>query len=298
MKTSIGKRLLFLLSLVLTGGAPFVQAQQTSTSMLWEVTMERDTMYVLGSMHLGKDLILTKSTKDAILKSDVIVGELDLEDTLMMSSAMQAMQKGMYLDGTTLRDHIRADTFKMLKKAFARRGKDITEYEMMKPWMIYMMMSVTEAGESGYSSTEGIEMQIQALAKEHKKKFMGLETAVDQVLAFDKLQTKTQIDMLIEVLKSPKKKRSSDKSIDKLSEAYKRGDTTALGSMIMDEFGSTAQEVRQRLITDRNKNWMTKIEAFRGTDQRYFIVVGAGHLLGEEGLLQLLKNKGYALRRV
>ena len=161
--------------------------------------------------------------------------------------------------------------------------------EKVKPMMLYSMLMPKLLGCEAVS----LEMELVALAKKQKMEVLGLETTEFQMAIFDKISYKIQAKMLYETIKNSAKSR---KDLHDLMDAYISKDFLKMQQLIEDSSDSF-EGLEDELLKDRNLDWIAKIETFTKGKPTFF-AVGAGHLLGEEGVLSLLKGKGYKIKPV
>jgi uncharacterized protein YbaP (TraB family) len=141
--------------------------------------------------------------------------------------------------------------------------------------------------------TESYELTLEKLAKENQIEVKGLETVEEQMNIFDGLSRDDQTDMVMEIIRDPKKQYVQTIAMEKL---YQRQHVDSLYLMITESQGTIASE-NARFIDDRNVRWVPMIEVFI-QDKKTFIAVGAGHLGGTNGLIRLMQQKGYVITPV
>lgn len=266
-------------------------------SMLWRVESEGRSLYILGSVHmLPKSAYpLAPAIEQAFEESDRIAFELNLDSATNMGNAFALVQRGTYQDGRTLRSSISPETYKLLQQRLKKSGIPSVMFDRLEPWMVAMMLSAIDMQNSGYENRYGIDMYFHDKAKKAGKEVVGLETIDFQVDLFDKLPEEAQEEYLKQTLEM-----SSDSAngvVDSMVDAWKAGDTDLLekiagGSM------SGNDELYKGMLYDRNHNWVPLIEGFLQSGDRYLVVVGALHLVGDDGVIELLRNKGYSVEQL
>ena len=156
----------------------------------------------------------------------------------------------------------------------------------MKPFAVSMF--AMQAAMTG--DIESYEMEITKIMKKHKIEGIGLETIEEQIAVFDDFTDEEQVQMLMESIKDD---AESKRLTVRMQQIYKRQNLDSLHIMIMEESDVIGGKEVQ-LLDDRNNNWIPKIEKLIAK-KRTFIAVGAGHLAGDQGVIELLKKKGYTL---
>jgi len=263
----------------------------TDNSLLWQITKEgtKDTSYVFGTMHMIRKefFYFPQPLKDLIQAVDMVVLEIgdELNDPTKALALMQLEE------GKTFFDYFnKAQTDSILVWAEDKLGTSPTMFKMtfgtMKPIMIVMLASQMEM----MKDSESYEKTILELIKEPKIKLVGLETVEDQIGVFDDFTDEEQTKMVMEAIKGDPE---SEALTEKMMQIYFRQNIDSLHILIREE-GETIGSKEKELLTDRNSNWIPKIQKMI-VNKRVFIAVGAGHLAGEDGVLELLRKQGYTL---
>ena len=285
-------RALGLLVALLTAGRS--QAADTH-HMLWAVTGASNTVYLLGSMHLMKpgDYPLPECIETAFRQSDVLVTEIDLASLATPRSKTALRTQGQLPAGRHLADVISAKTYATVCSQLARMGAPVALIDTSKPWLAAMSLSVLKLTQLGYNSANGIDVYFDGLARRQGKKVLGLETADDQFRLFDTLSLPDQEALLdytvgeIDTL---------DAAAQQLVTAWREGNTDGLEAILLEGFAAFPH-LERVLLADRNHAWIETIRRWLGEGQTYFVVVGAAHLVGPEGLPTVLRKQGYAVRQ-
>ena len=162
----------------------------------------------------------------------------------------------------------------------------------MKPWMVSLTIQTLALQRIGFDPAFGIDKHFQDAASKAGKRFLALETAAEQIEFLDRLSPKMQDQMLRESIESADAEQAEIKAI---AAAWRAGDAAAVERLALESL-KDAQEVYQSLLVDRNRRWLPKIEScVQG--RSCFVVVGAAHLVGSEGLVALLKQRGYTVEQ-
>ncbi len=275
------------------------EAKPIANSLLWAISGNglTDTSYLYGTIHLiGKeDFFLTDQTKTAFDKSQKVTFEINMEDMTDLSAQMGLMMKAFMSDGQTLSDLLDADRYKEVKDHFEKMGMNDFMWQMMeriKPMFLSVFGSMDMSGGGGLNTGEmmSYEMEFMEMAKTKEKTMGGLETAAYQMSMFDSIPYTAQAEMLYASIKT------EDTGTDQLEEMvklYKNQDIKGMMKMFAaDEEGVGQYE--DLLLVGRNKNWIPVMQKMMG-NQITFFAVGAGHLGGNNGVVNLLKAEGYTL---
>jgi uncharacterized protein len=269
-----------------------MEVAKNNNTLLWKITGKGiKPLYVFGTMHLlcAEDAILSTNIKKIMEQVDKIYFELDMDDMGGMLSAFTKMKMN---DGIQLKDLLTDVEYKKVKAYFDNKG-GMVPFSMMenfKPMLISStMMEDDMPCKKGIS---GIEMQMMELNKKAKpkKEILGLEVMEDQLAVFDTIPYKEQAKMLITYMDSA---GTTKNETAKLVAAYKLQNLKTIETLIS-KSEPELEKYTDVLLNNRNKNWVTKFKTIC-KEKSIIAAVGAGHLVGQQGLLQLLKNEGYTI---
>jgi uncharacterized protein len=268
-------------------------AGSPARGLVWKVEGGKSPVYLAGSFHLlrKEDLPLPTTFEPAYAAAERLVFEVAPGE--MEAAALSMATKALLPEGKKLDDVLSPTT----KELLAKHPQWETLEPMvggMRPWMVALFLALNDYKDMGADPEIGVEKLMQKKAKKDGKAMSGLETADFQISLFTDLTEKEQDEMLQHTLKDLD--RSKDLIADMLKH-WKSGDEEKLGALL-DEGFKGFPKLLARLLTDRNAAWVPKIEAAAKGDKPTMVVVGAGHLCGEESVVQLLKAKGWKLTRV
>ena len=291
----VRRRILALLTAVtaLVATAP---PQAAGRNFLWKATGKQTAIYLLGSVHLlSKDYYPLNPALDAAFKdSDLLVEEVDLGAMLEPESQLRLLTKGLLPAGQSLDKVVSASTFELVSKKLTELGMPIEPLKQFKPWSLALtLMSLSWIG-AGFDPNLGLDKHFYDLAREEGRLIQGLETTEFQISRFDEMPMALQDRLLVETLNEME---TGMASVTTLANAWKSGDTETIEKIALQDVRKEP-EMYQRLLVERNRNWLPKIEALFNRPGRALVVVGAAHLVGPDGLLQMLKAKGYAIEQL
>jgi uncharacterized protein YbaP (TraB family) len=263
----------------------------TTKNFLWRVESATGALYLAGSVHaLSADIYpLNPVFEKAFTASDTLVEEINLGEMNQLTSApLTILGKGMFQDGRTFDQVVSKETAALV----AERVKDTIPFEMlrpMKPWMVDLMLTAIELQKEGLDANLGLDKHFFDEAQTAGKRVVGLETAESQIDRLDQLPAAVQEQMLRSSLEDLDSERKNLKAI---VAAWRRGDAAGLQQLLLAGFANYPAAYAS-LLVERNRNWMPQIEACLGGRNSCFVVVGAAHLVGPDGLLAMLQKKGY-----
>lgn len=276
-----------------------VAPKPIANSLLWAISGNglQDTSYLYGTIHLiaKADFFLTDATKTAFSKSEKVTFEINMEDMMDMGAQMSLMMKAFMNEGQTLSDFLEKEKYEEVKAHFAEMGMNDFMWQMMekiKPMFLSVFGSMDMTGGGGLNTGEmmSYEMEFMEMAQNKEKSIGGLETAAYQMSMFDSIPYEAQAAMLYESIKVEK---SSNDQLDEMVKLYKNQDLKGMMKMFAaDEEGVGQYE--DLLLVGRNKNWIPVMQKMM-SEQVTFFAVGAGHLGGNNGVVNLLKAEGFTL---
>ncbi len=259
-------------------------------SLLWEVSGKglKNPSYIFGTFHLmcKDDIRFSEQLKTAVTNSNLLYLEMDMDDPAIMLGGLLMMNMK---DGKKLQDMYSAEEYEKVATFF----KDtlhipIGLLQRTKPFflaaLLYPKMMPCK-------TVSGVEEELMKLAKQQKKEIKGLETMEFQSAVFDSIPYEEQAK---ELLKSIDSMVAYQKYFDTMISVYKTQRLMDIEQLFKDsEFGMEAHQ--DLLLNDRNKNWVTQLKTIM-KNESVFVAVGAGHLVGKEGLISLLRKEGYSLK--
>lgn len=266
-----------------------------SHSFLWKATGKGSTVYLAGSIHmLSPDFYPLNPVFDSAFNdSDLLVEEVDLGELLGPASQMQALMRGMLPAGQTLASVLSPATLALVTKAAKDLGAPIEALQRFKPWMLALTLEGLELAHAGFDPQLGLDKHFYDLAKESGKAVQGLETVDFQLSRLDGMTPEQQDRMLAQTLKELETEKTS---VTKLTTAWKTGDADAVERLVLGQL-KPEPVLYERLLVERNRNWLPKIEALFSRKGHALVLVGAAHLVGSDGLLAMLKAKGYRIEQ-
>src|SRR5215471_11923908 len=271
------------------------QAAQAKT-FAFKATGKGGTIYLMGSIHVMSESFypLNPVLEAAFKDSDLLVEEVDLAQMLDPMAQMNILTRGMLPSNQSLDKVISPATLALVQKATADLGPAAGPLMRFKPWMLAITLQGMELMKAGFDPALGLDQHFYDQAKETGKGVQGLETVEFQISRFDAMTMEQQDRMLSETLKEL---ATETETVGKLGDAWKAGDVPTIERIALADL-KTDPLMYQRLLVERNKNWMPKIEALFARPGKALVVVGAAHLVGPDGLIAMLKAKGYSVEQL
>lgn len=277
--------------------------------LVWEVKHEGNTIYLLGSIHVGDTSLypMHKEVKDAFKKSDVLVVEAN---ALNQQGVEELMRIGKYADGTKLQDNVSEEIYAKCVEFLEKMGLPTDVYDDFKPWIIsnelsvMMMADADSLEDSAMASLCGIDMYFLTSGMVTGKPVAELESMSYQANLFNDMSAELQEEQLSQALDAvldPDSQVASE-SAETLSlwfEQWHAGDIDGFTSSFLSENEETKSEFEEMLFGKRDQDMADKLAQMLEKDGEttYFVVIGAGHLVQKDTVRDQLENKGYVVNQ-
>jgi uncharacterized protein YbaP (TraB family) len=269
---------------------------QPQKSFMWKIQSKTSTVYVLGSLHFAKKEMypLSQKIETAFAQSDGLVVEANVND-IKKIDIQKMTESAFYPADDALEKHVSPETFESVKKETDGLGIPLQLLNKQKPWFLAMTLVALESMKLGLDPSLGIDKYFLSKA-EGKKKIMELESLDYQINLLSGFSDKDQELFLIYTLKDL---RIMEQEVSQLIQAWTSGDTQAMESILTRSVSEDKRlsPIFEKLIFERNRRMASKIEDFLQTKGTYFVIVGAGHLVGSRGVIGLLGGKGYLVEQ-
>jgi uncharacterized protein len=269
---------------------PVLKTAPQGKGFIWKIERDGRVGWLVGSIHvLTRDHYpLPDAMEKAFMRSITLMEEVDQRELATPELVSLVQQKGFYQDNRSLESEVSKETFAAIRQRVEKLGLDIDRFQRMKPWMASLTLMAIEVQKGGFDSAHGVDRYFFEKAPRLGKKFRALETAAEQVGFLADLDTPMQEAMFREEAEG---RDSELTQITAMANAWRRGDVPALERILLSTM-TDAPKVYETVFAQRNRAWVPKIENCLA-DGHCFIVVGAGHLIGPDGLLVELKKRGY-----
>lgn len=282
------KKILAVLTLFITA---LGFSQKTENSLLWKISGNGLTKpsYLYGTIHITCDATLDKNVLTALDATQQLYLELDMDDPTLQTQMMGGM---IMKDGKRMSQLASAEDFEAVNKLLmTNMGVSAKMFDNIKPSMVSMML-LPKMIDCPMQSIEGELMKVTA---EQGEEVYGLETVASQLAVFDAIPYEEQMEQLIETAKD---NMASDKEMyKKMIAIYNSKDLNAIMDFMKEEEGKMYGDHSDVMLDNRNKNWIAKIEEAAKATPTFF-GVGAAHLPGENGVINLLRKQGYKVEAI
>ena len=271
-------------------------APALAQSTLWTVASEHGEIYLGGSIHLLRegDHPLPPEFEVAYAEAEHLVFEADTDaDDGALQQAV--LEYGLLPPGRTLADELSPEVHADLMAWMRQRGIRLDDLQRLRPWLLTLTLSVMELEARGFSPEQGLDQHLEDRARADGKPVSFLETAVDQIEALSALEGEAPDVLVLQFLRDME---ILEDMLDGLIRAWRVGDVEQLEEIVAREIRETGPEAWEALMVNRNRAWLPAIKAAVDSGTTKLVVVGAGHLVGEGNLRDLLEARGYRVERL
>lgn len=276
----------------------WVEAARDEALVFWQVDAAGGGQaWLLGSVHVGSpQMRYDPRILEAFQGADRLVVELDPDALGAEETTRVVVQYGIYTDGRTLDSELSPETAALLWDFVDSRGRSRSEFLVLKPWFATTMVVLMLFGEAGYLPQHGVDQHFIGLARD-RKPVVELETLEFQFGLLSELRPELQDRMLREVLENPEQTGALAQQI---FDAWESGDLPALEAALVESRADDPELERftSRLYDQRNELMADRIDEMLAGPGSSFVVVGAGHMVGEAGIPRLLARRGHRVARV
>ncbi|MBW2488483.1 MAG: TraB/GumN family protein [Deltaproteobacteria bacterium] len=275
--------------------AKTVTVEQSTQNCLWSIQTQSNKIYLLGSIHVLKPETypLDPAIEKAYASSERIIFETDI--AAMQDPVMQAkmLEMGMYPAGQNLFENIAGDTRKQLEKKMSALGLPLEAFSQFKPWFVALTLTTLELQRLGYNPQYGIDVYFFGKAQSGGKEIGYLEPPEYQIDLLGNMADKDQNDFLKQTLADLE---LIGELAGDLVDSWKSGNADKLHELLHKSF-KDYPDLNDRLLIQRNLKWVTEVEQAMRQNKNVLFVVGAGHLVGPESVVELLRKNGYKVKQ-
>ena len=276
---------------------PAAAAKAPPTPLLWKVSDADNAIWILGSFHLLKtdDYPLSSDIDQAFEKADKLVFEIPPAEMTDPALAAKMQELAGYSDGRSLSQVLPAD---VREKMGLLLGSDtVARFEPIEPWFINLSLLIGVSQQLGFRVDQGLDLHLARRAEAAGKPVSGLETAEQQFKVLDGAPMDEQVAALSEFVANP---REATQLLNDTHLAWRNADVAKLESLAIDEMKKDAPETYRTLNVERNNAWVPQLQQMLdgAREGDTLVVIGAMHLLGADGVVARLQEKGYKVERI
>jgi len=283
---------LFLTSLCLL----LFSVDSLAQSSVWLATKNGNTVYLGGTIHMlrADDYPLPPEFETAYAEADSLYFEIDIDQMNDPVAQLGMLQRLMYTDGRTLQTVLNNEAYSTLTDYVAKFSMPMLMLQNMKPGMLMSTLELLEFQTRGFTP-DGVDMHFHQRAKADGKTIEAFETVDEQIGFIENMGEGEESEYVLLSLRDLEK---IDDDIVSMASIWRNGEADDLVELFVEDMEETIPGVYQTLLLDRNNKWMPTIEAMFNDSDTEFILVGVAHLVGEDGLVQHLRNRGYQVNQL
>jgi len=287
---------IFVLAALLLSSLYALASDDGGKHFLLRASKGSAVIYLAGSVHVLRpsDYPLPDVLESTFKSSAGLVEEIDLTHFDPDSAQLEMMRLGAYPAGHSLKTDLPADIYQRVTNLAKQQKVDMAMLEPMKPWLASIVLLDNQLVAKGYDPTSGVDIHFADEAEAAHKPVIGLEKASFQLGLLAQLSDKDQQSMLLQSLSQA---GSVHDDMEDMMAAWHRGDAAALEAEVKREFGPYP-DIYKTILVQRNQGWIPQLEKLAGSSKQYFVVVGALHLVGPDGVLVSLEKDGYKIEQL
>ncbi|MDA3924719.1 MAG: TraB/GumN family protein [Kiritimatiellae bacterium] len=288
---NIVKRQIFTALLLVT-----LALSSFGASPVWKVSKGQSHIYIGGTVHLlsKEDFPLPNAFEKAYLNSQAVYFEVNINEVNSAEFAQKLLIQNMYVGDDDITKHLKPQTIKQLDDFLETKNMTLDSLKKMKPGFLSLMLATTEMQRLGMAEV-GVDQFYSNKAVKDKKKTGALETADEQLKFITNMGCGNEDELIVHSIEELGEIASV---LTETKSAWRKGDLKELENAALDTWIDDFPELYKELLVDRNNNWMPQIKAMFGTEETEFILVGALHLSGEQGLIAQLRKAGFKVKQL
>ncbi|MFP4240769.1 MAG: TraB/GumN family protein [Chitinispirillaceae bacterium] len=266
-----------------------------SLPLIYQVEHSGSTVYLMGSVHVGsKDFYPLAPVIDSVFTlSENLIVEINSNAPDFKEKSMQLMKEGMLEKGKTLKDVLSPSAYAKTEKVIEELGLPMNRFNTFKPWFLAVTLEVIFIQSMGYDFNYGIDLHFMNKAQKSDKNILQIESMEEQIALLKELNSEKFL------LYSLESNRSKKEKINDLIKAYLCGERAKIEKILLSEYETDFKKIHQKLIIERNHSMSEYIRKYlENNEEPAFVVVGCGHVVGNEGIVELLKKQGLSVQKL
>jgi uncharacterized protein YbaP (TraB family) len=258
---------------------------------MWQVDGGKNRVFLLGSVHLlrAADHPIPPVIYSAYEEAETLIMEMDMDDVDMIEAQALITELGLIQEGGSLREMMGPGAWSEAEKLAGRANIPLAMLASSKPWLAAITVEQLMLTRIGFDPSYGIESHMADRAAADKKEILGLETVRQQLEFLDNMSLDSQRALLLQSLEES---IDLEAIMDELVGAWRHGDIQFLEHNMLEEIREHP-ELYDTIVVERNRDWVVQIEELLGHSDDYLVIVGALHLIGEQGVPALLSGRGH-----
>jgi len=285
------KLIIMFIAIVLFSTAVYAE------SSVWKLDADNGSFYLAGSCHVLRksDYPLPEEFESAYDDADQVIFETDIDAFMSPDIQLLLISKGMYTGGDTLEKKLSKKAYDSLVKYCNDRSMSIELFQNFKPWMVTMTLLLLELEKNGISPADGLDLYFSNKAKKDGKQTGGLEDVYRHIELVSSLEEEFDESIVESFIRDAGEVRVI---MEGLIKSWRAGDEIWIDEYLSENVRKEFPKLYKRLLTDRNRGWIPHLETLMDSGKRTLVIVGVGHLVGEDSVIDLLKARGYKLKKM
>lgn len=274
----------------------FACSWAAAETSVWQAKKGDEVIYLGGTFHLLRkaDYPLPPEFERAYRAADLILFETDIARLQEQATQQKLLSMAMYGDGSTIDRHLSPKVYKELTAYCAANGLPLQAMRKFKPSFLIVTLTVLEMNRLG-AVQQGVDQFFYRLALKDGKRVEGLESVDEQLDYLVNMADGFEDDFVTYSLNDL---NNSSQQFEELSTAWRSGNDVKLDELMSEEMKALFPKLYRKLIVERNRRWLPIIESRQNPRKTKFVLVGAGHLVGPDGIVAALKKKGYKVEKL
>lgn len=270
-------------------------------NLLWKISDNNSSVWILGSIHYADSSFypLSKVIEQAFQESEALAVEMDISDTETQIQTEEEFKKeGMFSGNENLKDFLPDSLWNKLDSIAVVLGVPSEMFLPMRPWMAATVLASMAILSTGIEKDLGIDVVLLDSAANSGKEIIALETPKEQVQSFSDVADSNETSGISYLETTFKEFENLKPMLKSILHAWKTADIKALQELLKTENMTKVEEkLNQRIYNERNLKMAAKVEEFLKANKKIFVVVGVGHLILEDNVLEILSKKGYSIQK-
>ena len=283
----------FIISIVLVF---FSCGWAAAESLVWKAQKGNAVIYLGGTCHILRenDYPLPPEFDRAYKAAAIVVFETDIGKMLSPETQLLLQSKALYADGSTVDKHLSARAYAKLSAYCTANNIPLQSLSRFRPSLLMTILTLLEVRKLGITE-RGVDQFFHELALKERKGVEGLETVEEQIDFVVSMADGNEDDFVSYSLEEMK---TIKQQFEILAKAWRTGDAGKLDELMVAELKTQQPKLYKKLVTVRNRTWLPMIEGYLKSPQTRFVLVGAAHLVGQDGIIELLRKKGYKVEKL
>jgi len=271
-------------------------SQSLAQSSVWLATKGTNKVYLGGTIHMlrADDYPLPPEYETAYNEAESLYFEIDIDQMNDPAGQLGMLQRLMYTDGRTLQTVLNEEAYNSLTDYIAKFGMPMFMLQNMKPGMLMSTLELLKFQSRGFTP-DGVDVHFHQRAKVDGKTIDAFESVDEQVGFIETMGEGEESEYILLSLRDLEK---IDDDIESMISIWRNGESEDLFDLFVEDMEENTPGVYQSLLLDRNYKWMPTIEAMFNDADTELVLVGVAHLVGDDGLVQLLRARGYQVEQI